>query len=502
MQGLKLSISLTFIILLAAAMLLINIIITALWQRSLVNNQIENSKLLLHIIAENYSKNGPGDNYPLTILAQENNKICAALLIEEKFQTFSNSGCPNSDELRQIMNQCSTTGDLRNVCSGKTWSVFSTQQKYLTLAQPIMHGQAIVGSIGLTYPLQSIWQAIRSDQKIILVYILVNTIVLSVIGFFRFAYLVIRPIEKLVRETSNYTGASEAEFVSDTGGSEFRQLSSSINTMVGRIEKDRLRLKEMVQSLEKANKQIRENQREMIRTEKLASVGRLSAGLAHEIGNPLGIVLGYLGLMKQKKISDAEKEEYINRSEKELNRINLLVRQLLDFSRPLPSSSAPAHVHALLADILKMLRAQKKNRQIDFIEQLHADIDLVKCNEEALRQALMNFYLNALDAILETATPEQGKIVTESKNIYNEGEAGILQIRITDNGCGISPEQLISIFDPFYTTKEPGKGTGLGLSVSYTIIENAGGKVRTESKEGEGTSMILEMPVLGDQAEG
>ena len=495
MQGLKINISLTFILLLATGMLLINVIMTALWQHSLVNNQIENSSAILKIIASD-----PGEDFfrikkSLETLLEQTNGHCAAIMKDGNWQTISTSMCGQEEKLRQVMHQTESSRDSATTCTGKTWGVFSSQKKYLYAAAPIINGRHVTGAVGMVYPLQSIWQTIRQDQKIILVYILVNTIILTVIGFFRVASLVIRPIDRLVQETTSYSGKSNLGFVSDMEGSEFRQLSSAINRMVERIDADRINLQETVTSLKRANEKIRTTQQDMIRAEKLASVGRLSAGLAHEIGNPLGVVLGYLGLLRQKKLSDEERAEYIERSEQELNRINLLVRQLLDFSRPLPATADRVHIHVVLSDILHMLQTQKEYTTITFDNLLRAENDVVRCNEEALRQAFMNFYLNSLDAIQETENPEQGSIMTESNDVLDEAGKSSLQVIITDNGSGISPEHVTNIFDPFFTTKDPGKGTGLGLSVSYTIIENTGGTVRVASNKGQGTTMIIELPV-------
>jgi hypothetical protein len=496
MRGLKFNISLTFLLLLATGMLLVNVIITALWQRSLVNSRIEHSETVLRLVATGHLLQYPDFSENLVHILRETGGVCAGILKGNTFEPVPSAGCPQEKELFQVMNLCVTEGREKSICTGKTWGVLSTQRKYLYTAMPVSIGREDhIRALGIVYPLQNTWQTIRHDQKIILVYILVNTLVLTVIGFFRLASLIVKPIDRLVQEASDYSGRSNLGFLAAMEGSEFRQLSSAISRMVERIEADRVSLRETIDSLRQANEQIRNTQQEMVRAEKLASVGRLSAGLAHEIGNPLGVVQGYLGLLRQKKLSDKEKEEYIRRSEQELNRINTLVRQLLDFSRPLPASSEPVHVHGILADILQMLRAQKKNSTIDFAERLSAENETVMSNKEALRQAFMNFYLNAIDAVQESGHPDEGSIVTESRNIIGEKDKEFLQVVITDNGAGIAPEHLENIFDPFFTTKDPGRGTGLGLSVSYTILENMGGTVRVESTRGEGTSIIIELPV-------
>ena len=498
MHGLKLNIILTIILLLATGMLLTDVIITAFWQLSIANTFAALKKSELAAIAAASGNNIDFYTRYLQGISEEKAHLCGAILLRETWQTVPAS-CGQTEELRSAIAQAQAEGKAVTSKSGSTPGVFFPRSKFLHIAVPLEVNRGAAGAIGITYPLPPIWLLLQQHQQIILVYILFNTIVLTVIGFFRIASFTIRPIDRLIEKASNYTGEQDLGLASASEGSEFRQLSSAIHRMVRKIDRDKIQLQETVRSLKQANETIQKNQQEMVRAEKLASVGRLSAGLAHEIGNPLGIIFGYLGLLRQDRITQEERLEYIERSEQELNRINALVRQLLDFSRPLPVTGKPVSVHALLLDLQEMLLTQKKNHDVSFTNSLKAEHDVVPGDKETLRQAFLNFYLNALDALHETDLPEQATILTESELIQDGPQRTMLRVTITDNGTGIPAAQLKNIFDPFFTTKDPGKGTGLGLSVSHAIIENFGGGVRAMSAEGQGTSIIVELPTAPGQ---
>ncbi|MBW2564253.1 MAG: hypothetical protein JRE29_09530, partial [Deltaproteobacteria bacterium] len=238
---------------------------------------------------------------------------------------------------------------------------------------------------------------------------------------------------------------------------------------------------------------------EIIRAEKLASVGRLSSGIAHEIGNPIGIIIGYLELLKQKDITDDDRTEYITRTENEVNRINTIIRQLLDLSRPSDTGSKAVSVHEIIYDISNVIEPQPMMANIKFELELAAQRDTVFADPNQLRQVFLNLILNSADAISSSKKKIAGKLVIKSDLMPGSDSADdhvpMLKLIYIDNGPGISDENLGNIFDPFYTTKETGKGTGLGLSVSFMIIENFGGKIEATSKEGEGTTITVFLPL-------
>jgi signal transduction histidine kinase len=212
----------------------------------------------------------------------------------------------------------------------------------------------------------------------------------------------------------------------------------------------------------------------------------LAAGLAHEIGNPLAVIQGYLGLLARSGQSD-ENQDFLRRADQELQRVSGLVRQLLDCARVSKGRPGIFSVHNLLYSAIEMVRVQAAFKHIKLTVNATAERDSVYVDPDQLRQVLLNCLLNSADA-----TSSAGEI-TLTTNLLPDRR--LLRLCIEDNGIGIAEDQLGAVFDPFYTTKEPGKGTGLGLSVSRSIIENAGGWMKMESKTGQGSIMSICLPL-------
>jgi signal transduction histidine kinase len=232
-------------------------------------------------------------------------------------------------------------------------------------------------------------------------------------------------------------------------------------------------------------------------------VGRLSAGIAHEIGNPIGIVMGYLELLKQADITEDEKDEYIQRTQDEIERINNIIRQLLEISRPSNMGHKAVAVHDIVQDTADVLHVQPLMSNIELSLDLSAESDTVLADPDQLRQVFLNLIINAADAISGDETANGGKVKISTRyekdsDSNGHGASNNLKILFADNGPGISEENLSNIFDPFFTTKDPGKGTGLGLSVSFMIVESLGGKMTGTSELGKGTTLAISLPICED----
>jgi signal transduction histidine kinase len=249
-----------------------------------------------------------------------------------------------------------------------------------------------------------------------------------------------------------------------------------------------------------ANKELAAAHKDIIRAEKLTSLGRMSSGIAHEIGNPIGIVIGYLELLRQNGITYDERNEFIGRAEKEVNRINTIIRQLLDFSKSSGTGVNALSVHEIITDTANVLNVQPMMKKITINRFLDAEKDTVMADPDQLRQVFLNLILNACDAIASDGRSEDGKIdITTGIEDVSDAETGKtrpnLKITIVDNGPGISREHIDNIFDPFYTTKKAGEGTGLGLWVSLLMIDGIGGTIRATSEENRGTAITIHLPI-------
>ncbi|MGE5838826.1 MAG: ATP-binding protein, partial [Deltaproteobacteria bacterium] len=340
-----------------------------------------------------------------------------------------------------------------------------------------------------------LYDTLRSSQTVILVYILMDTVVLVFVGYVLLSRIVVKPIDKLLAMTGAYKDGFMVPSISESSKNEIGELTRSLSHMLRRLDENKRELQSHISSLEKANRDLRQAQDEIIRSEKLASVGRLAAGIAHEIGNPTGIILGYLDLLNSGDLTEAEKKDFLIRIESEIVRVNRIIRQLLDFSRPSSGEPVKTGVHDLLKTTLAMLEPQPMMGGVQTPLELKAQKDIVLADPNQLQQVFLNIILNAADALAEgkdEAGPKHLKIRSEKVE-------GTIELRFSDNGPGIHDKDLLHIFDPFYTTKEPGKGTGLGLSVCYRIVEGLGGMIRAESKSGEGATIIVTLPLYEER---
>lgn len=374
---------------------------------------------------------------------------------------------------------------------GDSWGVFWKSSKYLVISIPLTNpadaGAAVIH-------LEPFYRQLRDSQQIVIIYLMINFFLFFCIGTFRLTRLITRPIHRFIKMTDAFQFSDRFELYSEKQNDEFGRLSSALNRMMQRIDQDQHRLQLSLERLEKTNSELKQTQQEMIRAEKLASVGRLSAGIAHEIGNPIGIVLGYLGLLRTRTIppEDTVALDYIARAESEIQRINMIIRQLLDFSRSTVENYHDVSVHELIRDVGNLLSEQPFMNNIRIGYELSVQNDRVHCDYNQLRQVLVNLMINAADSITDSENSTAGEIRFLTR-IQPEDRS--LLLTIIDNGCGISEDQIEKIFDPFFTTKAPGKGTGLGLSVSYMIIKRFGGHIEVKSAPGEGTTMVISLPL-------
>jgi len=508
LRGLKSNIAINIAVILLVGMLLIEFVTIITAQRDMIRFEISRGNLLISSFKEslvNFSaQKNPIHQFNLKPsfdrMMQEAGFSCALILDNNKKQIYlGGNNCDLQDELIGLTCQAVKTGEKTTRFFGTVWGVFWRQSKDAVISSPVKREGSIIGGISIALPLDGVYETLRRSQKILFIYIFINTAILTFIGLYRLSKVYLEPMYRLVKRADEYREDDEIFFAVRKEDNELNQLSKALNRMLERISGDREKLRSMVISLEKANFDLKQAQKEIIRAEKLASVGRLSSGIAHEIGNPIGIIIGYLELLKQKDITDDERTEYIIRTENEVNRINTIIRQLLDLSRPSDTGSKAVSVHEIIYDISNVIEPQPMMANIKLELELAAQRDIVFADPNQLRQVFLNLILNSADAISSSKKEITGKLVIKSVLMPGSDSADdhvpMLKLIYIDNGPGISEKNLGNIFDPFYTTKEPGKGTGLGLSVSFMIIENFGGKIEATSKEGEGTTITVFLPL-------
>ena len=412
----------------------------------------------------------------------------------------------------------------------KSGNFLTTSYKRMALYSPLWHQGKIIGGVQMEVPIGDLMMRLIESRRVILVTVILDAIVLIVFGSFLLSRVLVKPIKDLLRLTQKISDGDFSQKIDVTSTNEIGQLIGSFNRMIERLRENQESLENYLESLESANKQLKQTQEELIRTEKLASIGRFAAGVAHEVGNPLGAILGYTGILQKEGMDHEEARDYLKRIEKEIERINRIVRELLDFARPSKFEIKAVQVNKILESTLSLLSYQKNFKNIETQLDMQQDLPLIKGDESQLSQVFINIILNAVDAMpdggilrIQTGTgvaeiPDverlPGIYSRRRKNDpmesdysrmrradplaallrrFSEGNR-MVKIRISDTGTGIKKEDLENIFDPFFTTKAPDKGTGLGLSISLRIVESLGGEVKVESEVGKGSTFEVSFP--------
>lgn len=508
-RSLKTNIVINIAVVLVVAMGAIFLVLMLVMKKELVNGEIQKATLVLPAIHELLAATTDSPDTATekdalgTRLEDRFRRINLAcmLLVDNKGRDIIVMAGQCDGALQQkIRNQAFKSLSIKKVLKkplGKTWGALWQEARYIALSLPVEDDFAV----GFLIPLDGVYAKLHKLQKIFIFYVFINTFILTLIAFFRLSKIFLGPIQRLAKKAENYQGTEDHYFTAPYSSDELNKLSLSLNSMLDKISKDKKELQNTVEALETVNAELKRAQRDIIRAEKLASIGRLSSGIAHEIGNPIGIILGYIDLIKQGNLSKEEQQDFLTRSEDEINRINNIIRQLLDLSRPMEGKPREISMHQLLLETLEIVKPQPFMAAIQFDTDLVAEKDSVVSDPELLRQVILNLLINAVDAITAEGSQKKGRIHIASRIEtlpvdYAPGKkAENIAIAITDNGPGISKEHIDNVFDPFYTTKDPGKGTGLGLSVSFMIIEKLGGTIAADCTATEGTTMRIYLPV-------
>jgi two-component system NtrC family sensor kinase len=512
-RSLKTNIAVQLAVLLLLAMILTEFVMVILMQKALVSSEMSKGYAFLSGISVNkqirfQSKNGiTSSDFQNDFNAMESDIGFSCILVMDESQNrvySAGKSCKLQGELEAITRQTIRSGAKTTRFLGSTWWGAWRQGQDMIISAPIVREGKVVGGGSVAVSLTGSYNVLKQTQYVLLIYIFVNTIVFTFIGFHRISKTTVKPLQKLVKRAEAYQDDNEIFFLSENEDSEFHKLSKALNRMLQHIAEDKEKLQDAVVSLEKVNFDLKQAQKDVIRAEKLASVGRLSAGIAHEIGNPIGIITGYLELLKRNDVSNDDRIDFIVRTETEIRRIDAIIRQLLDLSRPSIEDVKAVSVHAIIEDAVGASRFHPSMSDIDLDLRLSAKNDRVKGDPNQLRQVFLNLMINAGDAILSAKNHSRGKISILSqvqKTVGNDAvkNKDMLRIDYIDNGLGISAENLTNIFDPFFTTKGPGKGTGLGLSVCFMIVEAMGGNIKATSQEGEGATFTVYLPLSSEE---
>jgi signal transduction histidine kinase len=356
--------------------------------------------------------------------------------------------------------------------------------------------------------------------------VLADVVIFSLFGRYLLERRVIAPIEAMIDGIEKIAQGDLERRMPEAETAELTRLGNAVNQMAERLIAHQKQLAANIRSLDETNRMLTEATNAMVQAEKMASVGRLSAGIAHEVGNPLGAILGYLGLLGRGQ--DDSKRELVNAAEREAQRIDRIVRGLLEYARPRETKIHETDVNQVVHETLDLLRVQGTFDRTKLAVELEEDVPTVLADHYQLQQVLVNLLVNATDAMTDVRQPEI-HIRTFSRRAVPKvhmparrrddppgidyshrrrlaqpyGPSGedpiadsgrVVEVIVSDNGSGIPRELLDQIFEPFVTTKEPGRGTGLGLAVCARLVEAMGGTIRADSVEGQGATFTILLP--------
>jgi signal transduction histidine kinase len=236
--------------------------------------------------------------------------------------------------------------------------------------------------------------------------------------------------------------------------------------------------------------ELRRTQQSLVQSAKLAAIGELAASVAHEINNPLTVIVGNSQLLLCQLPADSAEHRRAASIETEAHRAGKIVRDLLDFSRRREPTRAPVAVHEVLERSIDLIRPKLKTAGVELERVFNVGLPPILGDRDQLTQVFVNMVTNAVDAM-----DGGGCLIVETGLQQSDDGRQMAGVSFTDTGHGISPEQLERIFEPFYTTKAEGRGTGLGLSVSLGIVRGHGGTIDIESKPGSGTTVRIRLPL-------
>ena len=484
-----------------AAIILISFVVLRVTEREILKQRTETGEAVFSMIASSLShlkdqnpknSNAYSNIQPfITVLVDD--KICSRILLVNN-QHLVIADTKNKKKGHYIDDIELKHADSNNSLYKKTYQDPDTRESTLVIAGPVYIEDKQAGILKITLPLSRVQKSIAAAGRSILIYILFDGVILILFGFFLLSRYLVNPINKIIKLTENISEGNLTQtplFLSDKN--EIGKLSSALNTLSENLKTEKEKINEQFKKLEEKNKELQQAHDEVIQAEKLASVGKLAAGIAHEIGNPIGIILGYIHMLKDKKTDDKVRADYLNRMEKETERVNNIVRHFLDYSRPGKQNIKEIDLNKIIHETFTLFSDQNDFKNITTLFNLADNLPPLAADEKEIQQLLINLALNSRDAMPD------GGILTITSRLDSIAKEDKICLIITDTGTGIPEKNQNKIFDPFFTTKAEGKGTGLGLSNVHRIVKSLNGEIELTSFSGKGTTFTIRIPISGRQ---
>jgi len=357
----------------------------------------------------------------------------------------------------------------------------------------------ILGSLIIKMPLRQLDTAVQKSSIDFYVMAIISSIILLGLLILLTTRKIKKPLNALLKASKDVASGQFNTRI-DIGNNQLddmRLVAVTFNDMLDNLQQATIELENWSQQLEykvlKKTELLRSAQNELIQLERIASLGKLSASVAHELNNPLSGILIYTKLIAKQlgnvELYASKKEsmlKHLSFVESETKRCGDIVRGMLNFSKKEQDNMVVLHLHQILAETYDLMSHPVKMTGISFITDFTATKDLIKCGANQIKQACVAIIMNASEAV-----SENGEIIMRTKN----PDENTVSIEISDNGVGITEEVLLHIFEPFYTTKQGVSGIGLGLAIVHGIVQRHDGKIEVNSEPGKGTTISIIIPL-------
>src|SRR5690348_9828160 len=358
--------------------------------------------------------------------------------------------------------------------------------------------QQILGVLDTNLSLAAADASLAQSTRRLLAYTGVAVLLIAFLSWIFVWQVVQKPVKRLTAGTQKLSEGERGYQIAAGSNDELGELADSFNRMSLQLRRDEEELtawaRRLEDRVEEKTRELKRAHEHVLQAEKMASVGKLAAVVAHEINNPLSSILTYAKLLRKwmerpdgGRDKRGEAEECLELIAAESRRCGELVKNLLTFSRAQPINLQPTDISAVVKRCYRLVQHQLELNNIQWQEEIAPGLPAVICDGAQVEQVLLALTMNAIDAM-----PRGGNLWLSAAATPDGRE---LELRVRDDGCGIAPEILPQIFEPFLTTKETGHGVGLGLAISRSIVERHGGRIEAQSELGRGTSFIVHLPL-------
>lgn len=391
----------------------------------------------------------------------------------------------------------------------QSWSISRDKEGYrvLNIIQPIHNepvcysaachvhpkDQLILGLVEADLSLAYLDKGIRKQGLVLVAYIASFFLIISIVLYIIFWKFVHTPVSILSKGMKRVASGDLESTVRIDTKDEMGELANAFNAMTTDLSKAKKELVEWGNTLEKKvgekTEEIKKAHAQLIHSAKLASLGRMAAGVAHEINSPLTGIVTFGHLLLKKFPEGSEDREDIEVVIEQANRCSNIIKGLLSFARATTVDKGPVNINDVLKSSLNMVSRKADFFNIPIEQNLDESLSPVEANASQLQQVFLNMILNAADAM-----EGKGTLTVYTRKV-TENDRTFAEVEFTDTGHGISQENMAKLFEPFFTTKPVGKGTGLGLAVSHGIVQEHGGKIFVKSTVGEGSSFFVRLPL-------